>query len=178
MAKGVSGQALNNYGTASGIGKSLYGAASGISSGLVPALQTEAYNPQGISPTTMAQMNTATQQSAGGSQAGAVGQGALLASRTKNAGTADAAISQSARTAGQTAANGALKTQLANAQMKNQQQQAGLSGLEGLYGADLSGSLSGLSAANSALNVANQADANNPWNLVLKSGLQAATAAI
>jgi hypothetical protein len=59
---------------------------------LAPQLTAEATNPQGYGAPTLAKIDTANKQTAGGTQAGAVGQGALLAARTRNAGTADAAI--------------------------------------------------------------------------------------
>ena len=99
---------------------------------LMPELQQEAINPQGMNPTDMARANTTVQQSAGGTQAGATGEGALLAARTKNPGAAQAAISESARTGGQEAGKNALGIQLANTKLKQQQQQAGQTGLENL----------------------------------------------
>jgi hypothetical protein len=110
----------------------------------MPELQAESANPQGYGPTELAQMNTAAQQSAGGTQSGATGQGALLAARTKNPGTAAAAIGQSARTAGEIASKGALGTQVANANLKQKQQQAGLTGQENLTGLETGAGLTAL----------------------------------
>ena len=53
--------------------------AGGLYGVLAPELESEAAHPQGFDPTTMAQMTTAAEQAAGGSQAGATGQGGLLA---------------------------------------------------------------------------------------------------
>ena len=117
-------------------------------------------------------MNTSAQQSAGGGQAGATGQGALLAARTKNAGTADAAIAQSARNQGQNLSEAALGTSKANADLQQRQQQSGISGMEGLYGTDLGASQNALGLSNSALTGANQSAANNPWMKLLMQGVQ------
>lgn len=105
---------------------------SSLYSTLAPQLQTEAANPQGFGPTVKAQMNTAAQQSAGGGEAAAAGAGALNAARTRNAGSADAAIADAARTSGKNATNASLDTELADAQAKQHEQQAGLGGEQSL----------------------------------------------
>lgn len=117
----------------------LTGNANGIYSTLLPQLETEAANPQGYSPSTIAGMNTAAQQSAGGATSGASGRGALLAGRTRNAGSAAEAIDSAARTGGQQLSNAALGVQNDNAQLKAREQQQGLQGMEGIYGTDVSG---------------------------------------
>lgn len=122
--------------------------ANALYSTLAPQLQTEAANPQGFGPTVKAEMNTAGQQSAGGGEAAAVGQGALNAGRTRNAGSADAAIADAARTGGQHAVNASLETELADAETKQHQQQAGLAGEENLNATEL-GQVAPLSNANS-----------------------------
>ncbi len=157
MGSGVKQQALANAGTGQQMNQQLYGNSNQIYGSLAPQLEAEVAHPTGLTPQQMAQQNTAAQQSSGGSQAGAVGQGALLASRTKNAGAAQNAIAQSARVAGQSLSKAALSTQQQNANLQNRNQQAGLSGLEGLYGTELGGSEQALGLSNSALNVANNA---------------------
>jgi hypothetical protein len=129
----------------------------------MPELQAEATNPQGYGPAELAEMNTAGQQSAGGTQSGATGEGALLAARTKNPGTAAAAIGQSARTAGEIASKGALGTQVANAQLKQRQQQAGLTGEENLTGLETGAGLTALGQVAPDVN-ANTGAANESWN--------------
>ena len=126
-------QATDAATTAANLSSGLEGQASSIYSTLVPTLQAEAAHPQGISPTDLAAMNTEAKQTAGGVSAGATGQGALLAARTRNAGGADAAIDSAARSAERGLSESDLKTGIANEELKQHQQQAGLSGLEGLY---------------------------------------------
>lgn len=165
---------LGNAGTASGAASTAAANAGNLYGSLAPQLQAEVSNPQGYGAPALAKMNTAGQQSAGGTQAGAVGQGALLAARTRNAGTADAAIGQSARTAGQQASDAALKTQVGNAQLQQQQRQAGLSGLQGLNATELGASNSALGISNQALSGATSSAAANPWNPIFKQyGLNA-----
>lgn len=143
MGSGVKNQAIEQSNALGAQAQNQYGS-------LAPTLQAEATHPTGYDPATLAKMNTSAQQSAGGTQAGAVGQGALLAARTKNAGTADAAIAQSARTAGQDVSNAGLKTQMADASLKNQHQQEGIQGEQGLYNTDLGASQRALGIASSA----------------------------
>lgn len=154
---GVKSDAFSNSGNALNLSNQLQGNAANIYGSVEPTLAAEAAHPQGYSPTDLAMLNTSAQQSAGGSQAGAVGQGALLASRTKNAGTADAAIAKSAENAGGLLSKAALGTQEANANLKQKQQQEGLSGMQSLYGTDLSGGENALGLSNSALDIANNA---------------------
>jgi hypothetical protein len=118
---------------------------------LNPTLTTMATNPQGINPADMAKIQTSNMQTAGGANAGAVGQGSLLAARTKNAGTADAAIAKSGEAAGQNLSRANLATQNENIGIKNQQQEEGLKGLQGLYGTNEAQALGGLNASNNAL---------------------------
>ncbi len=157
MGSGVKGQALNNSGTAQGMSSSLYGNSNQLLGTLTPQLEAEAASPTGYTGTEKDAMNTAAQQTQGGSNAGAVGQGALLAGRTRNAGTADAAIAQSNRNASKNLSDAAVNTEVQDANLKNQNQQAGLRGLQGLYGTELGGSQQALNSSNQALNVANGA---------------------
>lgn len=165
MPKGVEADQLANSGAANAQSSSLFTNAGNIYGSLAPTLAAQASAPAGYTPTQKAAMNTAGQQSAGGTQAAAVGQGALLASRTKNAGTADAAIAQSARTAGQQASNTAVGTEVKNANLQQQQRQSALQGEQNLYSTTLGGGMNALGLSNSALSGANNSGGmNNPWN--------------
>jgi hypothetical protein len=169
-SSGVKKDALNNSGTADTMAATDNANAGGLYSTLAPALTAEATNPQGYSPTDLAAMNTASQESAGGSTAGAVGQGALYAARTGNAGAATDAIDASARGGMQQNAKDALAIQGENADLKEQQRQQGLGGLSSLYSTDLSGANNALGTSNSALNVAGQ---QKPfWQSLLQQGVQ------
>lgn len=83
-----------------------------------------------------------------------MGQGALNAQRTRNAGTSDAAVGESARGAGRSLSRAALGTELQDAQMKQQKQQQAKGELAGLYGVATPGGSSALNAT------ANNVDAN------------------
>lgn len=142
FANAGSGQSLSRTGANNA--SSLYGT-------LSPTLSTMATNPQGINPADMAKIRTSNMQTAGGANSGAVGQGSLLAARTKNAGTADAAIAKSGETAAQNLSKANLDTQRENIGLKNQQQQEGLRGLQSLYGTNTGEAIGGLNASNAAL---------------------------
>lgn len=149
----------------------LFNNAGNIYGSLAPTLAAQAAAPAGYTPAQKAAMTTAGEQSAGGTQAASVGQGALLASRTKNAGTADAAIAQSARTAGQQNSNTAVNTEVKNANLQQVQRDSALKDEEGLYGTTLGGSMNALGLSNSALGAADTAASNNPYMKLLQSGL-------
>lgn len=141
-----------------------YGAnASNIFSDLSPTLMAEAAHPAGMSPLDLAAANTSAQQSAGGTQAAAVGQGALRAARTRNAGGADAAMEASARHAGEQLSQAGLTTRLRNAAMKAQEQQSGISGLENLYGTSVNAGNQALGEVASNVNANTNAE-NASWD--------------
>lgn len=143
---------------------------------LAPELEAESAHPSGFSPMELSDMNTAAQQSAGGSTAGAVGQGSLLASRTRNAGTADAAIAQAARNGSQAASSAALKPQLANASLKQSNRQAGMSGLQNLYNTNVGSSIGALGQVAPNVNADTQAkNASYNWaKYILDPAMEAA----
>ena len=140
------------------------GNANSLYGDLAPTLESEVAHPAGFAPTDEAAMETGAQQSAGGSQSGAVGQGGLYAARTGNRGGAAAAIADASRGAGQQLSKNLLGIRSANANLKNEQQQAGLSGLENLTGLETGasntalGNVAGLSNANT-----NAANASYDW---------------
>jgi len=143
---------------------------------LMPELETEAAHPAGFNPTDLARMETGAQQTAGGSQAGAVGQGALLGARTKNPGAAPAAIAQSARQAGQNLSKNALGIQTENAALREKQQQAGLQGLQGLTGLETGAGINALGEVAPNVNANTNAE-NASWDWakdILDPTLQAA----
>ena len=148
--------AVNYSGTLQNQQGSLYGA-------LAPQLMGDISHPTGFTPNEKAEQNTAAQESAGGSEAGAVGQGALLSQRTRNSGTADAAIGESARNAGRGSMRAALGTELADTALKNQKMAAAKGELGGLYGTSTQGGNQALGQVASNVNANTQA-ANQSWD--------------
>lgn len=87
----------------------------------------------GLTPIQKSRMLTASGQSLGGANAGAVGQGALYGARTGNAGAATAAIDDSARSAMEKQSENALDVENKDAQLASQNQRFGLSGISDIY---------------------------------------------
>jgi hypothetical protein len=123
-------------------------------------------------------MTTAAEQGAGGATAGATGRGALLAGRTRNAGTAAKAISDATRAGGEELSKANLGVQNENAQAKLRQQQEATQGLEGLYNTDISGANTALGQVAPLVNANSEAEraatATNPWGIAfsdLASGI-------
>lgn len=156
QAQGASGQANANANTFMGNANSLY-------SSVVPQLTSEAANPSGYNPTDLAAMETGAQQSAGGTEAAAVGQGGLLGARTRNAGAAPAAIAAASRGAGEDLSKNALGISTANAKLKEQQHEHALGELGGLTTSE--GGLANSALGEVANNVnANTNAANGSWD--------------
>lgn len=162
MARG-SGQAQTAGNSGNGFASSDFGNAQSLYGTLAPELESQAAHPAGFAPSDLAAQNTAAQQSAGGTQSAATGQAGLLAARTRNSGAASAATGKAARTGGELASEGALGTQIKNAQLKNQQQQQAQSGLASLYGTTLGGSNNALGEVANNVN-ANTEAANASWD--------------
>lgn len=129
MASGGSGvkrDAFGSYGTATGQAGNAYGIAA-------PIYQKMAQRPQGYLPQEMADRITASNQTLGGSNAAAAGEGALTAARTNNAGGYQAAIDDAARQSGAQQSENVLGVMNQSDALKRQQQQEGLEGLSGIY---------------------------------------------
>lgn len=139
--RGAVESAKNAATTAAQTGSQYGRQASDISSTLVPQLTQEAQHPTGINPTDLNSMLVAGEQGAGGANAGVAGQAGLTAARTRNTGALSGVLDEAARSKGRTLSQNALGVQGENAQTKLKQQQAGLTGLEGLYGKDVSAGL-------------------------------------
>lgn len=157
MGKGTKQQGFANSGTAQNLSNNLTSNASSIYGSLEPTLQAEMAHPSGFTPQAKAAMNTAAQQSAGGSTAAATGAGRLFAARTRNAGGAKAAIGEGVRNAGENLSNAAVNTEVQNAKLQEAQRQGAISGLEGLNATELTGGENALGLSNQALGVTNQA---------------------
>jgi len=110
--------------------------AGNIYSSLEPQYQQEATNPTGYTPAQLSAMTTASNQGIGGATAGITGQGNLQAARTRNNAGISGALDQAAQTAQQTQSQNDLGIQQANANLMQQQQQAGLAGLSSLFGTE------------------------------------------
>lgn len=175
MARG-SNQATTAASSAQNLSNGLASNADALYGTLAPELEAEAAHPSGFSPSDLAAMRTGAMQSAGGSMAGAVGRGALLGARTRNAGAPGAAIGEAAREAGETLSNAAAGIAGKNAELKARQEQAGLSGLEGLNADELGEGVRSLGIVPQAVNAnTNAQDASYDWaKYLLDPAMQAA----
>jgi hypothetical protein len=108
----------------------------------------------------MAYMNTASQQSLGGSVGGATGQANLESARTRNAGGNQGAIASSARSAQRQLSTNALGIQKSQADLQQAQRQQALSSLQSLYGVDESTALNYLNSSTASLHDENQSHPN------------------
>jgi hypothetical protein len=162
MSRNQQKQANQTFGESTDVYNKDSGNASALYNSLFPQFTAEATNPQGFTPGEKASMDTAAQQSVGGSTAGAVGEGNLTAARTRNSGGLDTALDASVRSGQQTLSGDALGVQNEDAMLKETQKQEGLSGLSSLYGTNQSGMLSALGLGNQATSVGTQAG-NSGW---------------
>lgn len=163
MPAGIKSDALSNAGAGiqqAGITNALsggYNAQEGqLYHTLFPTLRQNLVNPQGFGKDLNA-INTANQQSIGGSVAGVVGQGNLQAARTGNAGGFAPALDEAARSGARQMSQNALNVQEQNAYLKNQQQQQAMNALGRLYGENTDATLRALGLSNQSLGESNQA---------------------
>lgn len=156
QATGAATQAQTNSGAQ-------LGAANNISSLLVPTLENQIANPQGINPTDLAALRTSNMQGAGGAESAAVGQGALQAARTRNAGAPAAAVASGVRGAGEGLSTANLDTNLANQKAKLAQTSQAESGLQGLYGTDVNAGNTALGQVAPLVNANTEAQ-NASWD--------------
>jgi len=170
--------AVQNAETNTGIGRAnagtLMGEGQGIFNTIAPQLTQQAA--QGFDPATLAALNTASQQSLGGANAAAQGQGALTEARTRNAGASNAMQEESARNAMRQGSQNAMNIQGQNWNAK----QAALQALQGLYGTTTGAANQALGLSNQAIGDWNQASAatNAGWQGLLGAVGQLGGAAI
>ena len=178
MGKAANKQLQSNSGVAQGSNKALQQQAGSIYGQIDPVLQQEATNPQGYSPTDLTAMNTASQQSLGGSVGGVTGQANLTAARTGNAGGFQGAIRSGSQDAMKDQSQNAVDIQAQNAQLKQQQQSQALSSLQSLYGTDQSTALNYLNGSTSALGQVKPTEGQNLLNSAVQGASQAGAMAL
>lgn len=177
MATRGNDQAQQASKSANAISNTNAGEASGIFGTLNPFLTAEMVHPPGFDPATLAGMNTGAQQSAGGAAAGAVGQGALRAARTRNRGGSDAATGASVRSAGETLSKGLLGVQSANARLKEQQREGATEGLGKMFSTTTGAGIGALGEVAPNVNASTNAE-NASWNWARDLFVPLATAAM
>lgn len=174
MSRAAQNQAKDTFGQAKGVAGTSGANASGIFTPLLQQYQSEAINPQGISNTGMTAENTASQQSTGGSTAGAVGQNNLMAARTRNKGGFQIANDESARAGMRQNSQNAVENIARNEQLKQVQKQEGMAGENSLFNSNLQAQLSALGAQNNSTGELNQAGQSGWFQNMLGLGNMAA----
>lgn len=142
-SSGVKNDAFAGLGQAQGQADNAYNVTN-------PIYTQEAQHPMGLTPQQIADQTTASNQTLGGSNAAAAGEGALQAARTNNAGGYQAGIAETARQAGATQSQNNLGIQNESDMLARQQQQQGLAGLNGIYNTQSGDALNYLNTANAA----------------------------
>lgn len=158
-AQNAAKNAVNNENSTAG---NFANTASTVNSTLQPKLTQEANNPTGYTPTDMNSMLTASAQSLGGANSGITGQANLQAARTRNSAGYGSALDEAQRAKGRQLSQNALNIQSSNANLKQDQQQAGIKGLEGLYGIDLGSMNHAMGLVPSTIDAETQAG-NSGW---------------
>ena len=123
--------------TATGYGSE----ASDIGALLVPNLEREALHPTGFNPADLNSMLVAGQSAAGGATGALSGEAVNRAARSRNNAALGGTLDELAREKTRAGAQSALDVQGANARLKENQRQAGLSGLEKVRGGDINAQL-------------------------------------
>lgn len=132
MSRQGKSDAQNTYNTASNLTGSSTANRGNLYNSLFGTYQNEASNPVGFTQPDIARMNTAAQQSAGGSLGAVVGKGNQYAAANRNLGSFAPAMDEASRSASRDLSNSALDIQNKNALLKETQRQQGISGMQGL----------------------------------------------
>jgi hypothetical protein len=172
MPKGVESGQLANASAGRNLSNSLEANGANVLGSLTPALSAAAYAPSGYTPGQKAMIDTASQQSAGGTNAGAVGSGGLYAARTRNAGAAGTAIGSSSRAAGAGLSKAATGTEVKSADLAQKNREVALGGLGSIGSEQTGAGIGALNSSNQALAGADQSAANNPLMKLLMQGVQ------
>lgn len=136
MSRGGTSKQNQTYNQSQQVGNTAQTNQNALAATLTPMYQDEAVNPQGFG-SDLPGINTAAQQSTGGALAAQKGDAALQAARSRNRGSSQVAEDESVRNAMRTNSQNALNVGKANAELKQNQSQAGISGLQGLYGSNV-----------------------------------------
>jgi hypothetical protein len=141
QAKTAANQGSAAYNMASDSARKYGAAGDDISTHLIPGLEREAANPQGFTPEEMNDQLVASEQGAGGANAGITGEANLRAARTRNSAGYTAALDEAARDKTRTLSDNALNIRNQSAKLGQEKQMAAQKELGGLYGTDVEANL-------------------------------------
>ncbi len=162
MAKGVSKSAQNLFGAEGSAATGQTQKEGADRATLFPFLTNEVTNPQGFGTDTLNQILTQGGEAAAGGTGAAAEAANLNASRTGNTAAVPGIIDATARNAMKQQSTNALDTNIQNAMLKQKQQQAGASGLSGLYSEDQNAALKAMGLQNETLGEWTKADQTGP----------------
>lgn len=167
------GQATNAYNQANNTANMLSGESSAIGSTLTPFLTQEMLHPQGYGQQGLSAMTAAAEGGAGGATSGLTGQAMQRASASQNAGGYQAALDAAARDRTKAAAGASEGIAAQNANLEQQQMQAGAAGLGGMYRTDTSGMLNAMGQQAGDIRAGIAASQAGPgWMSTLGNGLR------
>lgn len=149
--RAAQGQANNLQGTDASNGAIAGNNAASSYATLNPFLQNELRNPQGYSQQDLTSQLSAAEAGTGGATAGITGQANLQAARTRNASGFGSALDAAARSRQQAMAGQSEGIAANNADLKQKQEQSAASGLQGLFGTNLSAQNADLNNQNNAI---------------------------
>lgn len=134
-------QAKDAYKTASSTAAGYGAAGNQISSSIIPGLEREAQNPEGFTPEEMNDQLVASEQGAGGANAGITGEANLRTARTRNSAGYTAALDEAARDKTRALSENALNIKNQSAKLGQEKQINAQKELGGLYGTDVNANL-------------------------------------
>jgi hypothetical protein len=134
-------QAKNAYNQANASANQYGEQANQERSSLVPGLEREANNPEGFTPEELNNQLVASEQGAGGSTAGIVGQANLNAARSRNSAGYTSALDEAAREKNKTLSENALNIRTKSDELGQEKQMAAQKELGGIMGGDVSANL-------------------------------------
>lgn len=177
MGRDASNEAKQQLGTANNYAGTFGTTASTALKPLQSYEKNQLTNPTGYSPAELADMLTKSSQSLGGSQASAVGAGALAASRNRNSAGYTTALDDSARNAMKQQSENALGISGQDAALKQQKQQQAASSLNNIYDSSMQGTLNALGVGNGSINAQTNADqaTTGLWQPVLTAAMGGAS---
>lgn len=173
MSRGASDEAKNAANAGLAQNTSLSNTAKGELSPLQASLSADVNTPTGYNPSELGAINTASQQSLGGSVGTAVGAGNLQAERTHNSGSEAPMEDEAIRSAQQQLSQNALGIQGKNADLAQSKRQAALGAQQALYGKNTDASLNALGIVPGAVNAQTSADNQtlNSWLSPIQTAL-------
>lgn len=170
MARGEKSQAQQIFQQSQGVAADATGKGNQLYQLLYPSMAQDINDPQGYSEGDLNAMNTASQQSLGGSVAGAKGEGDLSAARTRNKGGFGSSVRNSTRDAMRQNSTNALEVQSKNANLKEAKRASAKQGASALHGNTVQQLMAamgmGVNATNAGVNAQNTGWFQNFNNLL------------